>query len=111
MKGVSNQSRRQMREKFEDPRCPPLHVPKPDKNDKGSAHAGVREPGQNFGEPVGLTFECSWPNNHNEREKGSLTAEKATNASRMALHSVGNINASEQMAREKVQTCNCGDEQ
>ena len=101
LKGVPKTARRQMREKFGDPRCPPTRVPKLDKMVKDRITQESVKLDKSPARLQALFLDAVGPLTTilEEGEKGSLTAEKATAAARMALRFVGN--ASVQMARER----------
>ena len=90
-----------MREKFEDPRCPPTRVPKLDKMVKDRIAQESVKLDRSLVRLQVLFLDAVGPMATilEEGEKGSLTTEKAVTAARMALWFMGNTSV--QMARER----------
>ncbi len=101
LKAVPNQSRRAMREKFGDPRCPPTRVPKLDKMVKDRISQETVRLDRSMARLQALLLDAVGPMASilEEDENGTLTTEKAVTAAKMALRFVGN--ASVQMPRER----------
>ena len=101
LKGLSNPSRRQMREKFGDPRCPPTRVQKLDKIVKDRMSQEAAKMDKTLARLQALFLDIVGPlaSILEDSEKGELTIEKATIAAKTALRFAGN--ASVQKARER----------
>ena len=101
LKGIPNATRRQMREKFGDPKCPPTRVPKMDKMVKDRITQESVKLDKSLARLQALVVDAVGPMTTilEEGEKGSLNAELAMNAARMALRFL--VNASVQLSRER----------
>ncbi len=101
LKAVPNATRRQMREKFGDPKCPPTRVPKLDKMVRDRITLESMKLDKSLARLQALCLDAVGPLTTiiEEGDKGTLNAEMATGAARMALRFVGN--ASVKFSRER----------
>ena len=101
LKGVPNATRRQMREKFGDPKCPPTRVPKLDKMVKDRITSESVKLDKSLARLQALCLDAVGPLTTiiDEGDKGNLSEEMAIGAARMALRFIGN--ASVQFSRER----------
>jgi hypothetical protein len=101
LKAIPNPSRRQMRERFGDPKCPPTRVPKLDKMVKDRVSQESVKLDRALARLQAFFLDAVGPLTTilEEAENGRLTEETAITATRTALRFIGN--ASVQMARER----------
>ena len=98
LRGIPTTSRRQTRERFGDPKCPPTRVPKLVK-DRVSQEAVKLDKAMARLQALFLDAVGPLATILEEGENGSLTADKAMTAVKTALRFIGN--ASIQMSRER----------
>lgn len=100
-KGVPNATRKQWRERYGDPKCPKTRVPKLDKMVKDRLNQETARLDRVLARIQALTLDVVGPLSTiiEQAEAGTLTAERAVAAARMAIKFTGN--ASVQISRER----------
>ena len=101
LKAIPNPTRKQLREKHGDPRCPPTKVPKLDKMVRDRMSQGTVKLDRSLARLQALCVDAAGPLAMllEQAEQGQLSMERSVTLAKLALRFVGN--ASVQISRER----------